>query len=389
VDREGFLERVREVLPGIRERAARTESLRRLPDETWKELRALGLLRALQPRAAGGHELDVLTLYEAVALVADACPSTGWVFGVLGVHPWQLALFPERAQDEVWGPDPDAQVSSSYAPTGTVEPVSDGFRLRGRWSFSSGCDHCDWVFLGGVAGARDGLPDFRTFLLPRSDYTIVDNWRVAGLAGTGSKDIAIEDAFVPDYRTHSLLDAYHFRSPGQQRNAGPLYRLPFGCVFACGICAPAIGAARGAIDAFRADMRERISRYNGRPVAEEPTTQVRIAEAAAEVDAAWAALRRNWEEMGARVARGEPLSLELRTRTRRDAADGVRRSVRAIDLMFEASGGRGLFLDQPLQRYWRDAHAMRAHAMNNPERAARLFGSLELRPDQPPGDFFL
>jgi 3-hydroxy-9,10-secoandrosta-1,3,5(10)-triene-9,17-dione monooxygenase len=386
MDRDSTLERARGLAPGLRERAAACEGLRRLPDETIKAFRETGLLRALQPTRWGGLELDPWTFYEAVIEIAAACPSSGWVLGVLGVHNWQLALFPEQAQQDVWQDDGSVQISSSYAPTGKVERVGDGFRLSGRWSFSSGCDHCDWVFLGGVAPGDGPIPDMRTFLLPRRDYAIDDNWRVAGLAGTGSKDIVVDGAFVPEHRTHRMLDGYLLRSPGQALNGGPLYRLSFGCVFASAVAAPAIGAARGALDLFRAETRARVSSLDRSKIAEDGFVQARLADAAAEIDAARSALERDWTELAALARAGEGIPLPPRVRCRSDASRAVARSVHAVDRLFEASGGRAIFLDNPIQRFFRDVHAMRAHAFNNPDKGARLFGRFDLAPDAPPSE---
>src|SRR5437870_7838669 len=239
-----YLQRVRALLPALRERADRAERLRRLPDETFADFQDAGLFRCLQPKRYGGFELDPGTLYQAVMEIGTVCGSTAWILGVVGVHNWHLGLFAPEAQEDVWGKDTSIQLSTSLAPTGTVERAPGGFRLSGRWSFSSGCDFCDWAVLGGIVPPKeDGAPpDARTFLLPRSDYAIDDNWHVMGLCGSGSKDIVVEDAFVPEYRTHSYLDAFHLRNPGTAINNGPLYRLPFGLVFAYGLSAAATGA---------------------------------------------------------------------------------------------------------------------------------------------------
>jgi 3-hydroxy-9,10-secoandrosta-1,3,5(10)-triene-9,17-dione monooxygenase len=385
MDADRFRAQVRGLLPALRERAPACEALRRVPDETLKEFQAQGLLRALQPKRWGGLELDPWTFYEAVMDVSSVCGSSGWVLGVLGVHAWQLGLFPEAAQRDVWGNDSSVLISSSYAPTGKVERVSGGYRLSGRWSFSSGCDHGEWVFLGGVAPG-DGPPDMRTFLLPRSDYEIDDNWKVAGLCGTGSKDIVVEGAFVPEHRTHRFVEAFALQSPGQAVNPGPLYRLPFGCVFACAIVMPAIGAASGALELFVSGSRGRGSALGGAKVCDDPAVQARLADAASAVDAARESLRRDWRELYAAAEAGAALPLELRVRTRFDGTQAVARCVHAVDRLFEASGGRAIFLDNPIQRVFRDVHAMRAHAFNNPDKGARLFGRFALTPGAPPAD---
>jgi len=371
---EAYLRAARELSPAIRDRAAECESLRRLPDATFESLQRAGLLRALQPRRWGGFELSPLVFFDAVAEVAAACPSSAWFLSVVGIHNWQLGVFPEQAQRDVWGEDTSVLISSSYAPTGKVERIDGGFRISGRWSFSSGCDHCQWVFLGGVVPGEGPTPDLRTFLLPRSDYRIVDNWHVAGLAGTGSKDIVVEGAFVPEHRTHRFLDAYMFQNPGQVVNTGPLFRLPFGCLFAFAIAVPAIGAARGALDAYRSYMQAKVAAYDGSKVADDPFAQRRLSEAALEIAAAEADVQDTWTAMCAHADAGEAIPMSRRARARWSAANIVLRGVRAVDLLFEASGGRALYLDNPMQRYFRDVHAMRAHALNNPDRASQVFG---------------
>lgn len=389
MDREEYLERVRSLLPGLRSRASECEQMRRLPDESFKEFQEAGLLRALQPVRWAGFELDPLTLYEGAILIGAACPSSAWLLTVLGVHNWQLALFADQAQEDVWGGDSSIQICSSYAPTGRVRLVEGGFELKGRWSFSSGCDHCEWVFLGGLVQEGDEPPEMRTFLVPQSDYEIVDTWHVSGLSGTGSKDIVVAEAFVPEHRTHRVVDAYNLDSPGQGTNRGACYRLPFGMVFPFGISAPAIGAATGALDAYRSMMREKINAYENTKVSDDPFAQRRLSEASGEIGAARAELERTWNEVWRMVEAEEAIPLEFRTRARWASANIVQRCVRAVDILFEASGGHAIFLDNPMQRFFRDIHAMRAHAVNNPDRAAQIFGFAELHPGEPPTDLFV
>ena len=374
-----FLGRVRALLPALRERAPRAEELRRLPPETVADFQQQGLFRAMQPRRYGGFELDPEIFYQAVTEVGAACGSSGWIFGVVGVHNWHLALFPPEAQEDVWGQDSSTQLSTSLAPTGTVERVPRGFRLKGRWSFSSGCDFCQWAVLGGIVpGTEPGAPpDARTFLLPRRDYAIDDNWHVMGLCGTGSKDIVVEDAFVPEYRTHSYLDAFRLKNPGMAVNDAPLYRLPFGLLFAYALTAAAIGAARGAFTSFREQQQGRVSVRDGGRVAEDPFTRLRLAESVAEIDAAHDRMLANFATMMRLARAGEEIPLGLRARVRWDAGKAVQWSVGAVDRLMKAAGGRAIFLANPLQRAWRDVHAMQAHAGTNLERAAQVFGRSE------------
>ena len=375
-----------DLLPVLQERAQKTEDARDVPAESVKAIEETGFFRLLQPTRFGGLEAEPLTFLSAVRLIASACGSTGWVSSVLGVHAWQLALFPPPAQEEVWAGDPAARMSSSYAPTGKAQPVPGGHQVTGRWSFSSGCNHATWVLLGAIVTDDEGKPvDFRTFLLPASDYVIDDVWDTVGLRGTGSNDIVVDGAFVPEHRSLSFTDVTRLACPGQQVNAGPLYRVPFGSIFSYAITTPIIGMATGAYAAHVDYQRGRVrASYVGQKAAEDPFGQVRIAEAASLLDAAWAALERNMAELMTHARAGEKILLPLRLRVRRDQVTGTGQAIRAVDLLFENSGGRALKMGTPIQRFWRDAHAGRVHAINDPERALSMFGRGEFGQDVPP-----
>jgi 3-hydroxy-9,10-secoandrosta-1,3,5(10)-triene-9,17-dione monooxygenase len=370
---------VTDLLPTLRERAQETEDLRRIPDETVKSLQATGFFRLLQPKRYGGLEASPVDFYRGVRLIASACGSTGWVSSVLGVHPWQLALFDERAQDEVWGEDTATMISSSYAPMGRAKATEGGFTFSGRWSFSSGCDHAQWVFLGGLIMGDEGTPvDFRTFLLPRADYEIDDVWDTIGLRGTGSNDIIVTDVFVPEYRTLSFLDTGRCVCPGQQINSGPLYKLPFASVFSCSISVPVVGMAAGAYEAYVGWTRERVRASTGGKASDDSFNQLRIAEAASKIDGAVLQIDRNMTEALEHATAGEKIPMPLRMRVRRDQVNATGSAIAAVDRLFESAGGRALKVGTPIQRFWRDAHAGRVHAINDPEKALAMFGQAEL-----------
>ncbi len=381
------LDGVRDLLPTIRERADEAERLRVLPEATVKDLEATGFFRLLQPHRYDGLEADVIDFYTAVRDIAGACGSTGWVASVIGVHPWQVALFAEEAQDAVWGSDSTTRLSSSYAPTGRAVVAEGGYRLSGKWSFSSGCDHASWVLLGGLVFDAEGqVVDFKTFLLPREQYQIVDVWNVVGLRGTGSNDIVVEETFVPEAFTLSMSDTGRCRGPGQAVNTSDLYKLPFHSVFTSTITTPIVGMAYGAY-AEHVEMQQKRVRaaYVGEKASLDPFAAVRIARASGEIDAAWALLVNNIREEQALVARGEQIPLSLRLKVRRDQVLGTQRAIDAIDELFEASGGRALAEGTYLQRAWRDAHAGRVHAANDPERALQLYGAAEFGHKIDPG----
>jgi 3-hydroxy-9,10-secoandrosta-1,3,5(10)-triene-9,17-dione monooxygenase len=370
------LDAITDLLPSLRQRAQEAEDARRIPAESIEALTETGFFRLLQPARFGGLEADPVTFYTAVKQIASACGSTGWVSSVVGVHPWQLALFPVQAQEDVWGADQATRMSSSYAPTGKAVATDGGYRLNGRWSFSSGCDHATWVLLGGIVTNDEGQPvDFCTFLLPIADYTIEDVWDTVGLRGTGSNDIVVQDIFVPEHRALSFTDVSRCRCPGQEVNPSPLYKLPYGSVFSYAITTPIIGMASGAYEAYVVAQRERVrASYVGQKAKEDPYGQVRVAEAAALIDNAWLALERDMVELMSLARAGQKLPVPLRLRVRRDQVLGTAQSIRAVDLLFENSGGRALKMGTPIQRFWRDAHSGRVHAINDPERALSMFG---------------
>ncbi|WP_227980572.1 3-hydroxy-9,10-secoandrosta-1,3,5(10)-triene-9,17-dione monooxygenase oxygenase subunit [Nocardia spumae] len=373
------LDRVRDLLPAIGERAVTAEQQRRVPEETIRELTAAGVFRMLQPSRYGGAEDSPTAFYEVIRSIATVCPSTAWVASVLGAHPWQLALFDPRAQDDVWGSDPDTLVSSSYAPTGKLTPVDGGYEMSGRWSFSSGCDHASWAFLGAIVPNDQGGADYLTVLVPRTDYRIEDVWHVSGLSGTGSNDVIVEKAFIPSHRVYSAADQSALVGPGQAVNTAPLYRISFASVFSNTITAPIIGAAQGAYEAHLRRQRERVRlSYGGQKVAEDPFAQVRIARAASEIDAAILQQERNIGEQLRFAEAGEEIPYELRLRTRRDQVRGTERAIYAIDLLFENSGGHSIRKPNVIERNWRDAHAGNAHVINDVERALAMYGQGEM-----------
>ncbi|MEP7737768.1 3-hydroxy-9,10-secoandrosta-1,3,5(10)-triene-9,17-dione monooxygenase oxygenase subunit [Nocardioides sp. 31GB23] len=384
---QAVLDGVRDLLPGLRERADEAERLRVVPDANIKELEETGFFKLLQPRRFDGFEADPVDFYTAVRDIASACGSTGWVSSVVGVHPWQVALFADEAQQAVWGEDTATRLSSSYAPTGKAVVTDGGYRLSGKWSFSSGADHCSWVLLGGLVLDGDGnVVDFKTFMVPRPDYTINDVWHMVGLSGTGSNDVVVDDVFVPEAFTLSMGETGSCRGPGQAQNTSDLYKLPFHSIFTGTITTPIIGMAMGAY-AEHVEMQQQRSRaaYLGEKASKDPFAMVRIARASSEIDAAWALLVGNIREEQAHVARGEQIPLRLRLKVRRDQVIGSQRAIDAIDELFEASGGRALAQGTYLQRAWRDAHAGRVHAANDPERALQMFGAHEFGHKVDPG----
>ncbi|WP_040773367.1 3-hydroxy-9,10-secoandrosta-1,3,5(10)-triene-9,17-dione monooxygenase oxygenase subunit [Nocardia pneumoniae] len=371
-------ERVEALLPTLRERAQEAEDLRRIPDESMKALQETGFFRLLQPKQWGGHAADPVVFYDTVRKIASACGSTGWVAGIVGVHNWHLALFPQQAQEDVWGEDNEVRISSSYAPMGAGTVVDGGYIVNGAWAWSSGCDHATWAVLGGPV-IKDGKPvDFGSFLIPRDDYRIDDVWNVVGLRGTGSNTVVVKDVFVPSHRFLSFRAMSELKSPGLEKNTDPVYKMPWGTIHPTTISTPIVGMAYGAYEAHVEHQGKRVrAAYAGEKAKDDPFAKVRIAEAASDIDAAWRQLSGNVADEYALLMAGKEIPFDLRVRARRDQVRATGRSIAAIDKLFESSGATALANGTPLQRFWRDAHAGRVHAANDPERAYLMYGTHE------------
>ncbi len=360
-------------------RAEETEAARRLLPEAERELREAGLFKLLQPRRFGGYELEPASLVTATAELGRGCGSTAWCLGVLATHNWILGLFEERAQEDVWGDDPDTLLAASFAPTGQAGRVEGGVRVSGRWSFASGCDVARWMMVGAVVPSDGPRPDLRMFLLPKEDYRIDDNWYVSGLAGTGSKDIVIDDAVVPEHRSLSLLDAMAGRSPGRDLYAdSPLYRVPSGTMLQLALVGPSLGLARCAYAAFLERARTRQITYSAEKQSEQTPVHVMLGEVTYQLDAVELLLERDLAEIARLTRENRNFTISQRARYKRDVGLGLRSCQEIVARLAGASGAHGLFLTNPIQRALRDSHAMTAHAALDPIQAARTMGRVAL-----------
>ncbi|MGV9245326.1 3-hydroxy-9,10-secoandrosta-1,3,5(10)-triene-9,17-dione monooxygenase oxygenase subunit [Streptomyces sp. NPDC003710] len=376
MDTKEVIDATRKLAPSVRARAADAENMRRLPDATVKELTDAGVFRLTQPTAHGGFSADPADFYEVLRQLGDACGSTGWCCGVFGVGAWLVAQYDPRAQTDVWGTNRDALVCFVQAPRGRAESTEGGFRVNGRWSYASGCDHADWALLGARVDEGGGPLGWRCFLLPRSDYQLHSEWDSIGLRGTGSGDITVEDAFVPAHRSLSVEQFSASVRPGHAANPEPLYRLPMGSVLTTSISAPLVGAAEAAYRCYLAGTRARIRGSSNSRTVEDPFVHARLGRAASEIDAAWLQLMRNIRDLYEYARLGKTPPVGLRTRLRRDQVRATERVVYAVDLLMDHAGaGATRAGDNVLQRAWRDIHTGRGHVANDPERSLTLFGS--------------
>lgn len=379
----------RDMVPQLRERSAETAALGRLPDATVQAMQDAGFFRIMQPARHGGFELEPEVFFRVQMTLAEGCMSTAWVLGVVAIHNWQLALFDERAQQDVWGEDQSTLISSSYMPVGKVTHVDGGYQLSGNWHFSSGSKHCQWAFLGAmVPPTKEGeAPDYRTFLVPREDYDIVDNWNVSGLEGTGSNDIVVENAFVPEYRTHRSIHGFECNSPGNAVNTHPIFRLPFGQIFVRAVCSSSIGALRGVTNSYISVNKNRVGLNDGNKIATDPDAQMALASAISTVDECETIMFRNFDAMLEAAEAGETLPIEDRIKMRFDASLVASKCCDAINTMFIACGAQGIYRDHPLNRAWLDINAGRTHVANNPFKFGRNLGGTLMGGEN--ADFFL
>lgn len=383
------LDNIMVIADQLRDQASEAELLGRLPDETAKALKMAGTMKLLQPGAYGGFEAHPREFAETAMAVASLDGAAGWVCGVVGVHPWQLGFADPKVQQEVWGADDNTWMASPYAPTGIAIPTDGGYRFSGRWQFSSGTDHCDWIFLGAMLGDADGNvalpPTMLHMILPRQDYTIVeDSWDVVGLKGTGSKDIIVRDAFVPDYR---VMNGDHVIDGTAQQQAGvdkTLYKMPWSTMFPLGITSAVIGIAEGALAAHLDYQRDRVG-AQGTAVKDDPYVLYAIGEAAADINAARQEILANVDRIWDIVESGRAVSFDDRAIGRRTQIRAAWRAVMAVDQIFARSGGNALRMDKPLQRFWRDAHAGLNHAIHVPNTVyhASALSSLGVEPAEP------
>ncbi|MDG3009765.1 hydroxylase [Rhodococcus sp. D2-41] len=372
----------------LRAQAEEAERLGKLPDDTAKKLRAAGPIKMLQPKKFGGFEAHPRDFAETVMKVASCDGASGWVCGIVGVHPWQLAFADPKVQEEVWGADNDTWMASPYAPQGVAIPVDGGYRFSGRWQFSSGTDHCDWVFLGALIGDENGVPTGPTMLhmiLPRSDYEIVeDSWNVVGLKGTGSKDIIVKDAFVPSYRVMNGDQVIDGTTQKEYGVTETLYKMPWSNMFPLGITSAVVGIAEGALAAHLDYQRGRVG-AQGTAIKDDPYVLFAIGEAAADINAARQELLANVDQMWDRVDSGKEVSFADRAAGRRTQVRAAWRAVRAVDEIFARSGGNAVREANPLQRFWRDAHVGLNHAIHVPSTVyhAAALSSMGFDPSDP------
>jgi 3-hydroxy-9,10-secoandrosta-1,3,5(10)-triene-9,17-dione monooxygenase len=328
-DASDMLARARALVPVLRQREAAAVAARDIPAETIADFRAAGLLDLLKPRRFGGSEASPVVFSEAVEELAFGCASSAWVYAVLVEHSWLAASFSERAQIDMWGASPDAVASSSLAPRATAVPVEGGYRLSGRWPFSSGSTYAQWAIIGVLIGA-DGRQDPHYMLVPMSDIRIIDDWRVFGLLATGSRTLELDNVFVPEHRIVALSDLNRGTSPGRYVHPHyPLLRAPRALLAVFSQSPVTIALGRRALDLVVNALNTRTLRRGGKADQSE-LIQSKLAESAAEIDMAALVLSNARHSALEALESGEPISAEQVAVARRDVAFALRYARAAV-----------------------------------------------------------
>ena len=357
------LARAHRLVPVLRERAERGETLRQMPKETLDDLHRSGLFRFHQPRTWGGAELPFTAIFDLPAELGRGCASTAWNVGNLGIHHWMLALYDERAQQEVWGADPDALIASGIAyPQGRARRVDGGIVLSGFWNFSSGVDHAGWNMLAAMVREGNRVVDHRMCLVPRADYEIVDDWQVLGMRATGSKSVKATDVFVPEHRALSMyLARGGTEYPGYRVNPNPLYRVPLSALGSHCLAGAGVGNAQAALDLTIEAIRERSTAYTALRMRDFQAVQLRVAAAGARVDAARLLIRTDCLEAERIAGEGRAPTLDEKLRFKRNVAWAMEQCTAAVDDLHALAGANGIYDRYPIQRLFRDQHALSAH----------------------------
>jgi len=378
--KQEIMERTRAMAPRFAERAAAAEEARRIPQESVDEMLGAGFARILIPQQAGGYGLGFDTWFEVTRELCKADASHGWCASLIIHHNHLIAQYPQAAQKTLWADSLDVPIAASFAPAVQAVAVDGGYRISGKGSpFASGVDHCTWVMLGGMArdgaggGAAGDAPEWKFFLVPPGDYTVRDTWFTAGMRGTGSKTIVVDDAFVPSGLVLKLTELRDAKTPGGAMYRDTTFHTPFFYYAPISFATPMLGVAQGAYEHFR-DWTKARKAQDGTLLAEKTSVQVRMARAAADLDAADLLLRRAVTVTDA----PQDYSPNHLARSVRDFARVSELTVGVIDTLMALSGTASFNTSSPLQRAWRDIHFMSMHIAVNTEMNFAHYGRMEL-----------
>ncbi len=374
VDAEELIRRATELQPLLARNAAQAETDRRIPEENIEAIRDAGLFKLMIPKRLGGYETTIKTQLEVTAALGEACGSTAWVVALTNVCAWFTGLFCDQAQRDVFGADPDARVAGVFAPSTGVEKVEGGYRVTGKWAWSSGSLHASWAYVGVLQLGPEGPIDMGVVLMPMSELSIEDTWFVAGMKGTGSNTVVAEDVFVPEHRYMSMMAGFQGIYPTEHTDEA-LYRAAFMPFAALILVGPLLGLGRAALKlAIEKAPKRAVSYTRLATQAESTAFQLKIAEAAMTLDDAVLHAHRAADDIDGWAAKGEHMDYLSRARARGDVGWISARVREAITLILDAHGASGFADSSPMQRIWRDANTAGRHAIANPLVSQEVYG---------------
>src|SRR6516225_11239087 len=377
-----LLDRARALIPRIAERAAAATAARQLPAETIAEYHETGILRILQPKRFGGLQGRFSLFSRIVEELTYGCASSAWVYAVLAEHQWIIAQYPEQAQIDVWGDDPEAVASSSLAPRAAARRITGDWRLSGRYSFSSGCDFAQWAIIGAFLGEKGDPRHIAYLLVPLSEVELVDDWEVLGLLGTGSKSLVLHDVFVPEHRSVWLSDLFAGTPPGALVHPEyPVLRAPRGFLVSYSLPPVCIALGRRALDIACAALASRVSRGVTK-VAQSEVVQMVIGETAAAIDAATLLLHTGRETSTAAVSSGRKITSGEALRARRDMVYAQHQVGWALERLCELDGARWVYDHDRLGAIRRDVMTILTHHAASRQAAMAPYGRMLLTRDQ-------
>ncbi len=373
-----LLTRIRSLVPLLRKHADEAEQLRKPVDHVMEALEDTGVFRFFVPRRFGGLELDPETFVDISIALGEGCTSTAWVTTFCMEHNWMLAQFPPKAQDEIFGSQPYIMAPGSISAGGDAEPVPGGYELTGRWKWATGIMHADWVLLSAEVPGEGAEPEVRLFVVPRDQVEVIDTWYVDGLVGTGSNDVAAERVFVPEHRGQSVAEMRVGRGPGAHWLKSPLFRIPMLPLLGLAAGAPAIGAAKRAVQIFRERLETRVLFGTDTRQADKPAAQIRLAHADVTVRSAEQVAHAIARELTPWGEREETCPPEVRARLRLQLGHVVRTCRQVVRDVLAASGAHAHRHPSPLERIHRDLHMLASHTIFDPDAAGELYGRLML-----------
>jgi len=375
-DHDEILKRVASIAPQLARNAAACDQARRVIPESMRAMVDAGLFRISEPARVGGYEMNLRTLGHAVIAISQACAASGWVLMVMGAHHWCLGSFPETAQDGVFGGGRDGLVAGTLSWQGTAKPVDRGYRVDGRWQFCSGVDNCDWVMLG--CGDSSHAPLVHV-IVRREQLEIDDNWQVLGLRGTGSKDVLAHDVFVPASDAIDTRELFRGESPHNRRHQSNVYRLSPEAMLSNSVATAVLGSASFALQQFIQRTRERKIILTGASKAEHVPTQIRLAEAASEIESAQLLIEQNFADFDQLMRSAEPAAVDARVRVKWRAAYAAELCRRAAARLYSGSGAHAVYEPSPLQAAFRNINVGAQHASIDFDSSAEQYGRLRLR----------